>query len=828
MKPKLPRLPARPPERREPEARENRAGERPPVRPRGGKPAPAGAAALLTAPKRRTADQRAASRGRLPLPVTIAKGLLIGAGQVLATLLMVGIITGCIVGCVLTVYILQYIGADNSVDLDAVRLGYTSLILATDPETGEDVILKRLYRGGEDRTWVDYEDISENALKAVVAIEDKRFWDHDGVDWRRTVGGFVGMFMPIEGTTTGGGSTITQQLIKNVTGDNDYSVERKVREIFRAMELHKHYTREDILEAYMNLVPLGNGTNGIQAAANFYFDKTAAELTIAESAALVGITKFPGLYNPYRNPVEHQNRMKTVLWEMFDQKRITQAEYDAALKEKLNFVDHSGDSGDDAEVDSFFVDHVVNEATEDLMEAFGWERTYASQQLYSGGYRIYATVDLEMQEYIEEFFLNLENFPSINMPSSGEYPQSATAIIDPTGRLLAVVGSNREKTESRSFNRATMSRRHPGSSIKPIGPYAQAFERNNIYWSFIIEDGPITGGPNGWSPENYYGGFIGPVTVDRAIQNSINTVATKVVQMVTPRRVFNFLHNDLQFEGLVEREVVGERIMSDVELSPMALGALTYGVSPLEMAGAYQIFVNGGQFTKPYSYTRIMDFEGNIILEKDTMPAQVMQYDTAVVLNKLLQRVVTGPYGTGSRARINGMPTAGKTGTSQDNVNQWFMGFTPYYIAPAWLGYDSTTRVYVDANGRRSIIDNSVNYNGLTYPPPVLWNSFMTPLHEGLEPKPFIESPNVVSHVYCTQTGDLATAYCPVTDSGWYKTSRVPRSCLVHTSDPLITGELEGLFGEGSAPGRGGDPAPGSAVDGTNLEGRSIFDFDNE
>lgn len=748
---------------------------------------------------------------------TMIKRTLGAIGRVFATLIMVGIITGCIVGCMLTVYILRYIGADNSVDLEAVKMGYTSLILAEDPETGEEVVLKRLYLGGQDRTWVDYEDISDHAKEAVVAIEDKRFWTHDGVDWRRTVGAFVGMFMPIEGTTSGGGSTITQQLIKNVTGDDDVRVERKVREIFRALELHKSNSREEILEAYLNLVPLGNGTNGIQAAANFYFDKPASDLTLAESAALVGITKYPGLYNPYRNPEEHKNRQLHVLSEMLDQERITQEEYDKAVKEKLNFVDYETVvSTAVIQPSSYFVDHVINEVTTDLMEEFGWERSYASNQLNSGGYRVYTTVDLEMQAYLEEFFLDLNNFPPVH---GEEYPESASIILDPHGKILAVVGSRKEKVGERTFNRATMAYRHPGSAIKPIGGYAVALERNNIHWSTIIEDAPLTDTHDGWSPRNYYAGNYGPVTVDRAIQNSINTVSAKVVQMVTPRRVFNFLRDDLQFSGLVEREVVGNQILSDVNLSPMSLGALTYGATPMEMAGAYQIFINGGQFTKPYSYTRVEDFEGNIILEKDVAPTQVIGKDTAVVLNKLLQQVVVGTYGTGGRARLDNMPTGGKTGTSQDDVNQWFVGFSPYYVAPAWLGYDRTTRVVVDANGRRSVVPNKVNYYGYSYPPPILWKNMMQPLHNDLETIPFMDSPNVVSMTYCMTTGDIATAYCPTTGSGWYKRSRIPNNCFLHTAD--YRPEEEGGSDQSETP--SGEDELGRQDEGTGL-GR-VFDF---
>jgi len=293
--------------------------------------------------------------------------------------------------------------------------------------------------------------------------------------------------------------------------------------------------------------------------------------------------------------------------------------------------------------------------------------------------------------------------------------------------------------------------------------------------------------------------------VDEAIQRSINTVAAKVVMILSPRRVFDFLHNDLEFSGLVEREVRGNQILTDVAPSPMSLGALTRGVSPLEMAAAYQIFVNGGTFTSPYSYTRIEDANGNIIMEKDLAPRYVVGEDTAVVMNKLLQRVVFGSVGTGPRARLDGgMPTAGKTGTSQDDVNQWFMGFTPYYIAPAWLGYDNTNRIVVDANGRRRVEPNTIRYS--VYPPPVLWKSIMDPIHAGLEPIPFIESPSVVSMTYCAVSGDIATGFCYATGSGWYKRSRIPSHCALHTSAPPPIQAAEPIAEPDDGAGSGGTP----------------------
>jgi len=706
-------------------------------------------------------------------------------GRGIATFAMVCIITGCIVVCAVAVFVLQIISADTAINLEEVRMGYTSLILAEDSE-GNEVVLARLHFGGEDRTWVDLEDISPWVMYAAVAIEDRRFWEHGGVDWRRTFAAAIGMFMPLEGTITGGGSTITQQLVKNITGDSEVRVDRKVQEIFRALDLSTRYSREDILEAYLNLIPLGNGTNGIQAAANFYFGKDAIDLTIAESAALVGITQFPGRFNPYVNPEAHRVRQLHILSEMYDQGMITSAQYQQAINEPLVLRDHHSEPGAPIAPTSYFVDHVINEVITDFMRYFGMTRAEANNYLMSGGFRIHTTVDLEMQAFLEEFFLTPERFPPVNTRGN-QYPQSATVVITPYGRILATVGGIGEKHGQRTFNRATMSRRHPGSAIKAIGPFALGIETGVFTWSTIIEDSPLTGTPDGWSPINHYAGFLGPVTVDHALQLSINTVAAKMVQRLGPENVFHFLRHDLQFTGLVEHEVRGNQVLTDIALSPMSLGALTYGVSPLEMAAAYKIFVNGGVFIPPFSYTRIENAAGVLVLEKNTTGRQVISEDTSVVMNRLLQNAVTGQLGaTGVRARLDGgMPTAGKTGTSQYDTNQWFVGFTPHYVAPAWLGFDNTVRIFVDANGRRQVEPNGVRWQGHLYPPPVLWRSFMQPLHEGLEVIPFRDSPNVVSLTYCRTSGDLATADCTRTGSGWYRSSRVPGQCIMCRPDFL-------------------------------------------
>jgi len=730
---------------------------------------------------------------------------------------MVTVITGCIVACVVVVYILQMIANEEEINLRAVRMGYTSLILAEDAE-GEEVVLARLHFGGQDRTWVDLENISPHVIDAAVAIEDRRFWEHGGVDWRRTAGAAIGMFMPVEGTITGGGSTITQQLVKNVTGDDDFRVDRKLQEIFRALELSTRYSREDIMEAYLNLIHFGNGTNGIQAAANFYFGVDAHELTIAQSAALVGITQFPGRFNPYVNPDAHRYRMIHVLWEMHEQGMITYQQYQQALNEPLILRDHDAEPGAPIASTSYFVDHVINDVIAYFMREYGYTRGEAHGRLMSGGYRVYTTVDLEMQAFLEEFFLTPGNLPPL-ITRGNLHPQSATVILTPQGRVLATVGGIGEKHGQLTFNRATMSRRHPGSAIKPIGPFALGIEQGAITWSTIIEDSPVLTNPDGspW-PINHYAGFLGPVTAEHAMRISINTVAVRITQNLGPREVYDFMYNYLHFTGLTDHYVRGGVVHSDVDLSPMSLGALTHGASPLEMAAAYNIFSNGGWYYRPHSFTRIENAAGEMIAEWNPVEHRLraVSEETSVVMRRMLERVVTpGGGGTGQQAQLpGGMPTAGKTGTSQYNTNQWFVGFTPHYTAPAWIGFDRTVRVYVDTNGRRREAPNRVDWSG-TYPPPVLWRSMMQPLHEGLEPIPFLDSPNVVSFTYCRRSGDIATTYCSATGSGWYKLSRVPGQCITCRFGFNLAGEDEDddIVSFGSALSGYGESSPPAGSD---------------
>ncbi len=678
-------------------------------------------------------------------------------GRIIAGTFLVMVISGCIVLSVLTVYVLNLISTESEFDLRRLELNYTTILYAND-ENGEPYELDRIY-GAENRIWVDYDQMPKYLMDAAVAGEDKRYYSHNGVDWIRTAKAALTFLTP--GGDVQGGSTITQQLIKNISGDDKVTIDRKVKEIFRAIKMDNAYTKEEILEAYLNTIHLGNNTNGVQAAANLYFDKDASELTIAESAAIIAITQNPVYYDLFRNPDNNKVRQTYILGQMLDNGMITQKEYDDAVNEELKIATVKAEESAN-EVQSWFVDNLIEEVVDDLVKEKGYEESYAFKLLTTSGLHIYTTVDEEMQNYIEKKFADNSTFPTVskvtNQGVSDEQPQAAMVIMDLEGNIKAMAGGRGEKTGARLYNRATAAKRQPGSSIKPIASYAQALDMDMINFSSIIPDQRVT--IDGWSPNNYYNGFLGPITVDEALQRSTNTVAVQVMQKLTPQVCFDFLTGKLGFTSLVEYREENGTSFSDITPAAMSIGALTDGVTVLEMTAAYQMFGNGGMYYSPRSYTEIRDSDGNIILEKKSVPVRALSSDTATVMNKLLQNVVTGSHGTGTGARLPNMPVIGKTGTSDEDFDQWFVGVTPYYVAAVWQGYDRSA---------------TIQYR--SYPPPLIWKNIMGPIHSDLSYKNFPYDSSVVQKTYCVVSGDLATEKCEKTATGYYKQSNIPPTC---------------------------------------------------
>ncbi|MFV0497824.1 MAG: transglycosylase domain-containing protein [Candidatus Fimivivens sp.] len=700
-------------------------------------------------------------------------------GKFFAVIIMIGIITGCIVASVLTVYVLNTLDSSDRVELDNVKMSFTTILYAKEEDSDEYFELQRV-QNNENRIWVDYSDIPQSLKDAAIAVEDKRFWAHSGIDIKRTLAAVVNYANPFAQDMFGG-STITQQVIKNVTSDNEFDVGRKVREIFRAINLEKNYSKDQILEVYLNTIALGNGQNGVQSASNLYFGKNVADLTPAESASLIAITQNPTKWNPFSNPEDNRMRQLMILGMMHEQSHpdgtpmLTDEEYEAAISQEMVFKKDEYVQDLDT-VQNWFIDTVYEEVRQDLVDKAGYTESGARKALRTGGFRIYTTVDAEMQDYLEEKYLNPDTFPTIR---NEEYPESAFVILDFDGQIKAIVGSNREKSGALVFNRATSAVRHPGSTIKPIASYALALEYNMINWSMLWEDSPILlnpEDPNSTYPKNFYNAYKGPITITEAIQRSTNTIPVKLVQMLSPRTSFDFLRDSLGFKNLVESETQNGKVYTDIALSPMALGGLTKGTTPLEMAGSYQIFGNGGLYTPPHSYTKVIDSAGNIILENKAVPKRVISPETAAIMNKLLQRVTAAAPGTGTSARFpnSSMPIAGKTGTSDNDYNEWFIGVTPYYIGVCYLGYDEM---------------ETINYSGYYYPPPLIYRNVMAPIHANLPVIDFPVSANIIERVYCSESGLLASDKCTSTATGWYKIDVLPEICAIHEEKEEVIDE---------------------------------------
>ena len=651
------------------------------------------------------------------------------------------------------------IDTTTDLNLDDYDMDLSSFVYCQDPDTGEYSEYERLY-ADENRVWADLEEIPDHVKNAAVAIEDERFYSHNGVDLLSTTkAAFKYIF---SSSTARGGSTITQQLVKNLTGYSEKNVVRKITEMMRAIQLEKQLSKDEILELYLNSFYLGEGCNGIKSAAQFYFDKDVSELSVAEGACLVGITQYPTLYDPLINPEENKKKQELVLSKMYELKYIDKQTYEEALNEELKFFGNNG--GVNESKQSYFVDEIIRDVINDLQEELGYTESVATKMLYSGGLKIYATVDPEIQEIVDDVFSDPDNLAA----GKNGTPQASMCVMDPyTGEVKAIVGGFGEKTGSLTLNRATQSLRQPGSSIKPIAVYAPAIENGIIKPMDVYEDKPLTIGT--WSPKNYYKGFKGKVSVKYAVQQSINTVPIQILQKLGVNKSYDFLTQKLGITSLVE---------SDRNLAALALGGLTNGISNIEITAAYCAFANDGVYNTPITYTKVEDNKGNIILEKKTKTNVAMKSSTARTMNGLLKSVCDA--GTGTYARFSGSYTiAGKTGTTDDDKDRWFVGYTPYYCAAVWVGYDQNqTLSFYNSN-----------------PTIPLWRKVMENVHsvKKLPSKSFkytsipdvtIEKEtefDVMEGKICTVSNMIATSLCPAESVIDGDTSGMTGYCNIHT-----------------------------------------------
>lgn len=733
-------------------------------------------------------------------------GKLVGkiAGKVLSyilnallTIMLICLITGIIVCTVFAVYVKNYIDPEIDPSIFRMNSSQTTKIYYMDyadraNRIGTMVEIKdeQLY-GSENSVWVSYTQIPENLVDAFIAIEDRDFWSHNGIDWVRTAGAVLNYIIPFD-DKQGGGSTITQQTIKNLTDDKDYTPQRKIQEILRAINLEKQLDKTEILELYLNNIYLSQNCYGVQAAAYTYFNKDVSELTLIECAAIACITNSPTRYDPVQNPENNASRRNQILWQMLDQGYITESEYNEAHGKEL-VLDYQGRASDaTVSSNSWYTDQVMVEVANALCEEKGYSLEVAYNLIYTGGLQIITLQDPEIQATLEEVYANESNFPKTN---NAVQPQSSAVVIDPaTGDVLALVGARGIKEGNLLLNMATATTRSPGSSIKPLSVYAPALENGIITYGSVYDDVPVMFNydeedvdqlhPSAW-PKNLPEVYNGKTTVNDAVRRSVNTVAVRILQDLTTETAFDFVKNKLQMDSFIEAATLNGIGITDKDISALALGGMNYGVTNLEITAAYQIFANGGVYNKPRTWLKVLDADGEVLLENTAESYVVISEQNASIMTKMLQSVVTS--GTATAITLDTtVDCAGKTGTTSNDVDRWFIGYTPYYVAGIWFGYEIPQTLGTLAWS----------------PATVAWDIIMTELHQeyinsGVPLKTFENANGVIEATYCKDSGKLMTAACYAdprgnrAEKGYFTPSTVPTEyCDCHIMVPYdkVTG----------------------------------------
>ncbi len=665
--------------------------------------------------------------------------------RILITLVLIGVLCGCFCGIAFAMYVHIYINPsaqETAAEISkGLGLNLNSFIYAKESDSDEYTLYETI-KGKENREWVDSDKIPDTLKNAVVAIEDERFYKHHGVDWVRTIGAVKGWLL---GGTQYGGSTITQQLIKNITADNDYSVKRKVNEIFRAFALEKEIDDKDrILVMYLNTIFLGYNSYGVQTAAMQYFDKDVSQLDLAESAVLAGLTNNPSIYDVYNHPEKVKERQETILAQMLDQKMISQEEYEAAVAEELNYRPYEEYQQEIKSTYSYFTDEVIKDVINDLMTEKGYSRLVAENMVYSGGLNIYATIDTKVQNALDEVWANADNFP--NTEKYGEIPQSAMVITDKQGNIVGIAGGRGEKTSSRGFSYASDARRQPGSSIKPLATYGPAMDAGiatpdtTVYDRALIQD--EEGNPWPMNDGKYPTGRA--MTVKEGMTRSLNTISAQLLKQLTPQKSYEFMTQQLGFKLVDSRTNEDGTVQSDIDLAPLALGALTDGVTVREMAGGFSTFINDGVYGGTRTYTKVTDSEGNTIMENTPNTDKgFTNVRTAYYMLDCLQNVTA--HGTAYGIQLDGVETGGKTGTTTSNTDIWFCGITPKYSGAVWVGYEHNYR-----------LDGLYGRNAAE-----IWLAVMQKVHAGDSGLVFDSHPQDFEEVtYCMDTGLLASGAC--------------------------------------------------------------------
>ena len=698
---------------------------------------------------------------------------------------------------------------DNAPDIDnttVIPRGYKSVMLDSEGNR-----IAELVTAGSNRVWVDIEKIPEDVQWAFIDIEDERFYEHNGIDLRGILR--AGATMVASGfKETQGASTITQQLLKNSVFDfmsEDTfieKVERKLQEQYLALELEKIMTKQEILEAYLNTINLGQNTLGVQAAANRYFNKNVSDLTISEAATIAAITQNPSRYNPISHPEDNAKRRELVLDAMLRNEHISQEEYNEAMEDNVyDRIQTTNESTGTAAVYSYYVDATIEEVIKDLQEVKGYTSQQAYNLVYNGGLTIETAQDPEIQAIMDEETSDPENYPE-NIRYGLEYaltvvkpdgeqinyskemmeryfqenenakfellfdseedamshveaykeavveegdtvyesiditvqPQISMVVMDQaTGYVKGIVGGRGEKTASLSLNRATDTNRQPGSTFKIVSTYAPALDSAGMTLASTQYDAPyFYNNGTGKEVRNANRNYSGWTSYRDGIRNSINIVAVKTLTDITPEVGAAYVQN---FGITTLQTQLDENGNTDISQS-MALGGLTKGVKNVELTAAFATIANGGVYTKPVFYTRILDHDGNVLIDNTVSYTKtVLKDSTAWLLTSAMQDVVRA--GTGTRAAFSGMTIAGKTGTTTDYNDVWFVGYTPYYTAGVWAGYDNNHSLSSADNERRYHLN--------------IWREVMSRIHENLENKSFAMPDNITSATVCAASGKL-------------------------------------------------------------------------
>lgn len=631
--------------------------------------------------------------------------------------------------------------------------------------------------GDENRKIIKLDQMPQNLKNAYIAIEDERFYKHNGVDFKRTAAAVV-QYVIHRGKSSFGGSSITQQLVKNITKDDEKSgiegILRKVKEWAKAYQIERMLSKDQILELYLNIIFVGGSNNlGVEVGAEYYFNKTAQELDLAECAFLAGINNSPNSYNPYGerdNTEKITKRTKTVLNKMKELGMIGQEEYDEAVK-KVEDGFNFQKSQNLGTVYSYHTDAAIAQVIEDVAKEKGISKSLASTYVYSSGLTIYSTQDTELQSKMDDVMVNnSSSYTRKSKKVDGATSQSAMVIIDnATGYVVGVEGGLGQKNESRGLNRATQSPRQTGSSIKPLTSLVPGINEGVITPATIYDDNSTDFGIKGWTPKDY-NAFKGLISVRSAITTSQNIPFIKIVDELTPAKSADYL------------ERMGVTSLSDTDkqvLAATSIGGFSNGITPLEMAGAYATIANNGIYRRPMFYTKVTDADGNTVLEAKQDSEEVISEQAAYVIKSLLKSVVEDSAGTAKYCKISGIDVAAKTGTTNNNYDKWLCGFTNYYTAATWYGFDQNEEV-----------TGSTNVAGR------IWSAVMSKVHQGKDKTTFAKPEGIVTETICRQSGKKATSKCSDTYQEIFIEGKVPDECDGHANSAEICSETNLLANE--------------------------------